>query len=83
MSEGLLIHRARMGNLYTWWALVQRHQAEAYRLAYAACGGGPAAERIALKAFLQAYNTLHLFDDNKSFRPWLLSQCWEVAECEA
>lgn len=71
LDEGLLVQRAREGNVDAFAELLRTHQPAARRLAAAVAGVGDADE-VAQDAFVKAWYGLARFRDGASFRPWLL-----------
>jgi RNA polymerase sigma-70 factor (ECF subfamily) len=68
-----LIAQARQGDNAAWEVLVRQHQEAAFRLAYLLLGDGAEAEEATQDAFVRAYLALDRFDEERPFRPWLLS----------
>lgn len=74
-NEADLIVRARQGDERAWEQLVRQHQEPVFRLAYLVLGSGDAAEAgdIAQESLIRAYLKLDQYDEERPFRPWLLS----------
>ena len=74
-GEAELIALARRGDERAWERLVRQHQEPVFRLAYLILGNGNAAdaEDTAQEALIRAYLKLDQYDDERPFRPWLLS----------
>ncbi|HEX6385804.1 MAG TPA: RNA polymerase sigma factor [Anaerolineae bacterium] len=74
-NEADLIVRARQGDERAWEQLVRQHQEPVFRLAYLVLGTGDAAEAgdIAQESLIRAYLKLDQYDEERPFRPWLLS----------
>lgn len=74
-NEADLIIRARQGDERAWEQLVRQHQEPVFRLAYLVLGTGDAAEAgdIAQESLIRAYLKLDQYDEERPFRPWLLS----------
>ena len=72
MTETDWIAQARQGEAAAWAALVDAHQAAAFRLAYLLLGDPADAADVAQDAFLRAWRALDRFDARRPFRPWLL-----------
>lgn len=71
-AEGVLVERARKGDVAAYEALVRRYQALAFRTAYLILGGAADAEDAAQDAFVKAYYALGRFRPGAPLRPWLL-----------
>ena len=69
-DDGELVTRAQRGDLDAFGELVRRHEATAVRVAAVVCGSA-GAEDAAQEAFVRAYRSLHRFDAERPFRPWL------------
>jgi RNA polymerase sigma-70 factor (ECF subfamily) len=72
-SEVELVARARRGDARAFAALVQEHQAIAFRTAYLITGDAAEAEDAAQDGLLRAYHALGRFRRGAPFRPWLLA----------
>lgn len=71
--EGVLIERARHGDVSAFESLVRAHQAIAFRTAWIASGGADDAEDAAQEGFMKAFAALPRFRPDAPFRPWLLT----------
>ncbi len=71
ISDEELVARFKAGNEASFDALVVRHRASAYRLAYRLMGRHEDADDLAQEAFLRAYRSLHRFRGESRFRTWL------------
>lgn len=72
-DEVELATRARAGDRVAYSALVAEHRQMAFRVAYLVTGSAPDAEDAAQEGFVKAHRTLHRFDPQRPFRPWLLT----------
>jgi RNA polymerase sigma-70 factor (ECF subfamily) len=72
VNESETVRRARGGDEAAWVALVQQHQAAAFRLAYLLLGDADEANDVAQEAFVRAFGAFHRFDERRPLRPWLL-----------
>jgi RNA polymerase sigma-70 factor (ECF subfamily) len=70
-SERALIRGAQAGSEADLEELFRRHWRRAYRVAYLIVHDHAAAEDIAQEAFVAAIRTLHRFDRDRRFAPWL------------
>jgi RNA polymerase sigma-70 factor (ECF subfamily) len=61
------------GDVGAWEVLVRRHQQVAYRTAHVIAGGAEDAQDAAQAGLLKAWRSLHRFDPDRPFRPWLLT----------
>ena len=73
MDESTLVRHAANGDAAAWEPLVLAHQEAVFRLSYLLLGDPDDAEDVAQETFLRAYRSLHLFDDSRPLRPWILS----------
>ena len=71
-SEGVLVERARAGDVAAYEELVRRHQDIAFRTAVLLAGGAAEAEDAVQEAFVKAHRALGRFRADAPFRPWLL-----------
>src|SRR5438105_15896554 len=78
-EEQRLLARSVAGDVTAYEALVRRHQAAAFRLAYLISGNAADAEEAVQDAFVKAFRALPRFRLGSPFRPWLL----EIAANEA
>ena len=67
-----LVECAKRGDIDAYEEIVRRHQAIAYRVAYAVCGSREDAEEAAQDAFVKAHRALGRFRAGAPLRPWLL-----------
>jgi RNA polymerase sigma-70 factor (ECF subfamily) len=81
-DDGELAVRAQRGELAAFEELVRRHEAMAVRIAAVVCGSSNA-EDAAQEAFVRAYRSLHRFDPERPFRPWLARIVANVAKNQA
>lgn len=70
--EADLAARARQGDGHAYAALVEPHREVAFRVAYLVTGTAADAEDATQEALMKAYRTIHRFDPDRPFRPWLL-----------
>lgn len=77
-DEGL-VARARAGEAAALDALVSRHQAAVYEVAYRVLGDPDAAADAAQEAFMRALAALNTFRGEAAFRTWLLKIAANVA----
>lgn len=66
------IQQARQNDAAAWEQIVSRYQQPVFRLAYLILGDAADAEEIAQETFVRAYLSLHRFNEQRPFRPWLL-----------
>ncbi len=74
LGDGVLIERARSGNLDAFNLLVARHERAAYNVALRYLRSPEQAEDVTQDAFIRAYRSLDTFrnDAGEGFRVWLL-----------
>jgi RNA polymerase sigma-70 factor (ECF subfamily) len=72
MDEQEAIARIKRGDVTGLEELVLLYQARAVHTAYLIVQDSPTAEDIVQGAFLQAYEKIDQFDDQRSFGPWFL-----------
>jgi RNA polymerase sigma-70 factor (ECF subfamily) len=70
-TDEQLVARFRAGEEAAFDALVVRHRAATYRLAYRLTGRDEGADDLAQEAFLRAYRGLHRFRGESKFRTWM------------
>lgn len=68
-----LVERARAGDNNAFNQLVEEHREAVFRLAYLMLRHAEDAEDITQETFLRAYRHLEKFDNQRDFRPWILS----------
>lgn len=73
MEDREWIVRAREGDPEAFSILVDRHQQPVFNLCYRMLHNREDADDAAQEAFLKAYRGLAKYDEQKSFRTWLLS----------
>jgi RNA polymerase sigma factor (sigma-70 family) len=73
LDEGALVARAKGGDSRAFEAIVERHQAIAFRTAWLITRSAADAEEAAQDGFLKAYRALDRFREGFPFRPWLLA----------
>ena len=71
VGDAYLVARARDGYLDAYELLVQRHSAQAYRVALRLCGSHHDAQDIAQEALIAAWENLDRFRADSSFSTWL------------
>ena len=79
MSDAELVARARDGDSSAFGELVDRHRTAVYRAALAALGSRSEADDAAQDAFVMAFERLHTFRGEASFKTWLLTIAWHQA----
>ena len=70
--EVLLLQQAQAGDQAAWQIIVTTHQQAVFRLAYLLLRNAAAAEDVAQETFIRAFRKLHLYDQQRPLRPWLL-----------
>jgi len=70
-SDESLAAEALKGNLDAFEELVTRYQKTIVKIAYRMVGDRDEAEDIAQEVFLKVYNSIHHFDADKKFAPWI------------
>lgn len=70
IPEQELIKRAKQGQQGALEQIFRRHLDSAIRLAYLITRNWATAEDAVQEAFLQAFRSLHSFQDEKPFKPW-------------
>jgi RNA polymerase sigma-70 factor, ECF subfamily len=66
-----LISRAAGGDVSAFQALVERHRAMVYRVAYQFAGNHHDAEDIAQEVFIKVYRSLHRFRQDAQLTSWM------------
>jgi len=74
-----LVRLALSGDQAAFGELVEQHRRAVYRAAYAALGSAADADDVVQEAFVTAYQKLHTFRGESSFKTWLLSIAWRKA----
>ena len=71
MSDAAAVERTLAGDREAYRALVEKHSAYVYRLAYRMTGNKEDAEEVVQEAFLRAYQKLRQFAGNANFATWV------------
>ena len=79
MSDADLVVRAREGDTSAFGELVDRHRSAVFRAALAALGSHAEADDAAQDACVIAFERLHTFRGDASFKTWLLTIVWHQA----
>ena len=79
MSDADLVARAREGDTSAFGELVDRHRSAVFRAALAALGSHAEADDAAQDACVIAFERLHTFRGDASFKTWLLTIVWHQA----
>lgn len=79
MSDADLVARAREGDTSAFGELVDRHRSAVFRAALAALGSHAEADDAAQDACVIAFQRLHTFRGDASFKTWLLTIVWHQA----
>jgi len=74
-----LVRRAQGGDVAAFGELVERNRRAVFRAAVAALGSTTEADDVAQDAFVTAFQKLHGFRGDASFRTWLLAIAWRKA----
>jgi RNA polymerase sigma-70 factor (ECF subfamily) len=72
-DDVLWVQRTLEGDPQAFGELVQRYERDVFNLAYRMLNERREAEDAAQEAFLRAYSNLDRYDQNRSFKTWLLS----------
>lgn len=75
MTDAKLVHRCLDGHKEFFAELIRRYQASVFGLAYRMTNNRDEAADLAQEAFIKAYRKLHMYNDEYSFRNWVLSIC--------
>lgn len=70
-EDGVLVGRARQGDLEAYGELVRRHQGSVFGVCYRMLGERQDAADLAQDAFLRGYERLNTFDLAYPFGPWI------------
>ncbi|HEX8996622.1 MAG TPA: RNA polymerase sigma factor [Ktedonobacterales bacterium] len=79
MDEVEAIRRCQRGDMDGLEPLVERHQAQALRLAYLLTGDWGLAEDITQDSFIQAFRNIRRFTEGRPLAPWLYRIVTNVA----
>ena len=79
VSDAELVARARDGDSSAFGELVDRHRTAVFRAALAALGSRSDADDATQDAFVMAFERLHTFRGESSFKTWLLTIAWHQA----
>jgi RNA polymerase sigma-70 factor (ECF subfamily) len=74
-----LVRRAQAGDVQAFGDLVERNRRAVFRAALAAVGSATEADDVAQEAFVTAFQKLHGFRGEASFKTWLLAITWRKA----
>ena len=74
-----LVRRAQAGDVDAFGDLVERNRRAVFRAALAAVGSPTEADDVAQEAFVTAFQKLHGFRAESSFKTWLLTITWRKA----
>jgi RNA polymerase sigma factor (sigma-70 family) len=72
LAESDLVAQAKRGDAHAYRALVEQHQAIAFRTAYLVTGSAAEAEEAVQDGFVKAWYALGRFRPEAPFRPWVL-----------
>jgi len=70
-GDQMLVKRTLDGDLDAFGELVQIYQSSVFNVCYRTLGNRRDAEDLTQEAFLQAYNNLASFDQERPFGPWM------------
>lgn len=70
-SDSELVKKTLAGNTASFGTLVERYKNRVYNIAYRMLNNPEDAEDIAQEVFISAYKSLHNFDTQKRFEPWI------------
>ena len=70
-AEADLLAKAQGGNLFAFEEIVKRYQRRVYGTAYRILRRHDLADDVAQETFLRAYQSLHRFDRERPFGPWV------------
>src|SRR6202166_1026585 len=71
VDEGVLVHRARQGDLEAYDQLVQRYQERIYATVYHMTSNHEDANDLAQEAFIKGFQALKSFKGGSSFYTWV------------
>ena len=71
-TDNELVVRCLRQDETAWQILVERHSHRVLNIAYQFTGRREEAEEVAQEIFLRVFRSLHRFDQNTSFLPWLV-----------
>lgn len=71
LDEGVLVHRAQLGNLEAYDELVQRYQERIYATIYHMTANHEDANDLAQETFIKAFQAIKSFKGGSSFYTWL------------
>src|ERR1700688_3105842 len=71
VDEGVLVHRARQGDLEAYDDLIRRYQERIYATIYHMTSNHDDANDLAQESFIKAYQALKSFKGGSSFYTWL------------
>jgi len=74
-----LVRRVQAGDAEAFGELVERNRRAVFRAALAAVGSATDADDVAQEAFVTAFQKLHGFRGESSFKTWLLAITWRKA----
>ena len=74
-----LVRRAQAGDAEAFGELVERNRRAIFRAALAAVGSPTKADDVAQEAFVTAFQKLHGFRGDSSFKTWRLTITWRKA----
>jgi RNA polymerase sigma-70 factor, ECF subfamily len=74
-----LVRRAQAGDVAAFGELVERNRRAVFRAAVSALGSTTEADDVAQDAFVTAFQKLHGFRGEASFKTWLLAITWRKA----
>lgn len=75
ISDSVLVKQSIEGNRDSFETLVKRYKDNVYNLAYRMTKSSADAEDITQETFLRAYRKLGRYNENYSFRNWILTIC--------
>jgi RNA polymerase sigma-70 factor (ECF subfamily) len=74
-----LVRRAQAGDVAAFGELVERHRRAVFRSVLAAVGSAAEADDVAQDAFVTAFQKLHGFRGESSFKTWVIAIAWRKA----